>query len=308
VENRLLFNKKGLITIKLAKELLQYSPGDRIDTVDSYSKRFHCSRGIIQEALAVIEADRAIKTEKRGSLGTFLQEIDYKKLIKLANWGIFTGASPLPYTRRVEGFATAIYHEMESKGIPFHFAYMQGARNRAAGVLNNKYVFALMSKTSALDIISEQPELSILMEFEDFTYTGGYALLFKDDAYADKDVIRVGIDRNSPEHVDLISKIFSGRKAEYVEVQYTRMIPEILSGGIDVTVYNKDVLALQIVYENIKFKDIELSAKDLDATRTVLLIHKEDYGIANVLNEIIKIDSVTKIMNEVVTGKSMPVY
>ena len=68
------------------------------------------------------------------------------------------------------------------------------------------------------------------------------------------------------------------------------------------------MLALQIVYENIKFKDIELSAKDLDATRTVLLIHKEDYGIANVLNEIIKIDSVTKIMNEVVTGKSMPVY
>lgn len=303
-----LFNKKGIVTTKLSRELLNFKEGDRIETIDSYTKKFECSRGVVQESFQLLESEKAINTEKRGVLGTFLINIDYKKLLEFASWRTLTGASPLPYTRRIEGFATGIYLEMEKRNIPFHFAYMQGAKNRAEGVLANKYNFATMAKGSALNIIKEFDNLSILMEFEPYTYLSGYALVFTDENYKDKEVIRVGLDPNSPDHYALTKDVFKDKKVEYVNNQYTRMIPEIIQGNIDVTIYNIDVLSHQIIYDKIKYEEVELTKELEDATRTVILVNKNEFGIGNVLKEIINIANVTQIMNEVRDEKRIPVY
>lgn len=231
-----------------------------------------------------------------------------EKKIEVTSLGTLTGVSPLPYTKRIEGFVTGIYHEMDENEIPFNFAYMQGAKNRAKGVLENKYNFATMSKASALSIINEYKELIILMEFEAYTYLTGYALMFKDKKYKDKEVIRVGVDSNSPDHVNIIKVIFSDKKVEYVNVQYTRMIPEILKGNIDVSLYNKDVLIDPTVFESIEFEEINLSKEAEDGTRVVFLVNKNEYEISNVLKEIIDVESVTKVMDEVIGGMRIPAY
>lgn len=303
-----IYNKKGLVTMKLARELLNYKEGDRIDTVGSYSERFNSSRGIVQQSFLLLEHENAITREKRGTLGTFLSMIDYKRLWEYAGWDTLTGVSPLPYTKQHEGLATGIYCEMENKDIPFHFAYMQGAKNRAKGVAENKYNFAVVSKNSALNIINENDNLIILMEFDPFTYLSGYVILFKDISYKKKEVIKIGIDKNSPDHVNLIKDLFKARNVEYVNTNYTRMVPEIIYGNIDATIFNKDTLQNPAILGNVKYEDIKLSKEAEEGTRAVILVNKNDFGIANVLKEIIHTDNVMNIMSEVIEQKRIPIY
>src|SRR5690554_2963093 len=175
-----LYNKKGMVMMMLSRELLTYALGDRIDTISSYTKRFNTSRGVVQEVLNILEDEKAITRSKRGTLGTYLTKIDYKKLWEFTSWGVLTGVSPLPYTKKHEGIATAIYEEIEKRSIPFHFAYMQGAENRIRGILEEKYDFAVLGKESANKLIKKYKDLSIAMEFAPFSYLSGYVVLYKD--------------------------------------------------------------------------------------------------------------------------------
>ena len=237
-----IFNKKGIVMMMLSRELLAYSPGDRIDTIASYTKKFDTSRGVVQDVLNILENEKAISRAKRGTLGTYLEYIDYKKLWEFTSWGILTGVSPLPYTKKHEGLATAIYDQMGKKDIPFHFAYMQGAENRVQGVLQEKYDFAILSKESGRILVEKYNDLDIAMEFAPYSYISGYALIYKDEEVFKKKNIKVGRDLNSPDHVKWLKHLTEGKEVEFIDLQYTRMVPAIMEGTIDMTIYNKDTI------------------------------------------------------------------
>lgn len=303
-----IFNKKGMVMKMLARDLITYSIGDRIDTISSYTKRFNTSRGIVQQVLEVLEDEKAIIRSKRGTLGTYLTHIDYEKLWEFTSWGTLTGVSPLPYTKKHEGIATAIYNEMEKKDIPFHFAYMQGAENRIRGVLEEKYDFAVLGKEAATQLMDKYDDLSIVMEFAPYSYLSGYIILYKDKDVLEKKKLKMGRDLDSPDHVKLIEYLGRGKEIEYIDLQYTRMVPAIIDGIIDLTVYNKDTVEKPEIMGNIYFEDIDINKDIGDETRAVLVIRNKSYGISNLLKQIIHIDQVEKIQKEVIDGKRVPVY
>lgn len=303
-----MFNKTGLVMMMLSRDLLTHSLGDRIDTISSYTKRLETSRGVVQEVLNFLEAEKAIARSKRGTLGTFLTFIDYKKLWEFTSWGILVGVSPLPYTKKHEGIATAIYDEMGKRDIPFHFAYMQGAENRIRGILENKYDFAVMGKESALRLGEKYEDLSIIMEFKPYSYLSGYVVLYKDKDIAKKKKLKVGRDLDSPDHTKWMELLGKDKELEYVDMQYTRMIPAIIDGTIDVTIYNKDTVEKPEIFGNIYFKDLETNQDIGDETRTVLVINNKSYGIANLLKQVINEERVNEIQENVIDGTRIPVY
>ena len=303
-----IFNKKGMVLMMISRELLAYSPGDRIDTIESYTKKFDASRGIVQEVLNILENEKAISRSKRGTLGTYLEHIDYEKLWEFTSWGVLTGVSPLPYTKKHEGIATAIYAQMEKRDIPFHFAYMQGAENRVQGVLQEKYDFAILSKESAIALIEKYDNLSIVMEFEPYSYISGYVLIYKDKEVFNKESIKVGRDLHSPDHVKWLEYLTEGREVEFVDLQYTKMVPAIMDGTIDMTIYNKDTIEKSEIIEGIEFKDAPINEIIGDETRAVLVINNKSYGINNLLKEIINVESINKIQKEVIENIRIPVY
>lgn len=306
-----MFNKQGMVMIKLSRELLTYSQGDRIDTISSYTERFDSSRGIVQEVLNTLEDTKAIVRSKRGTLGTFLSEIDYKKLWEFTSWGTLSGVSPLPYTKKHEGIATAIYEEMEKKGLPFHFAYMQGAEKRATGVLEEKYDFAVLGKKSARELMLKHKDLSIAMEFAPYSYLSGYVLIYKDmELLKQKKIIRVGRDLDSPDHIkwmELLAKEMN-LELEYVDLQYTKMVPAILDGTIDATIYNKDTMETPAILGNVNFEDLDINKDIGDEARAVILVNNKAYGISNLLKQIIHIEEVDRIQGQVIDGVRVPVY
>lgn len=303
-----MFNKKGMVMMMLSRDLLSYSLGDRIDTIASYTKRFDTSRGIVQEVLNILEEEKAIIRSKRGTLGTYLDYIDYKKLWDFTSWGILTGVSPLPYTKKHEGIATAIYEQMEKREIPFHFAYMQGAENRIRGVLQEKYDFAVISKESAIMLMKKYDNLSIAMEFAPYSYLSGYAIIYKDKEVLNKEKIKVGRDLNSPDHIKWIEFLSGGKKVEFVDLQYTRMVPAIVNSIIDVTIYNKDTIEKPEILGNVHFEDAPINNEIGDETRAVLVINNKSYGVLNLLKQIINEESVNEIQKEVIDDLRIPVY
>lgn len=301
-----MFNKKQRVMIGLSKELLSYKIGDRIDTISSYTESYDSSRGVVQDALNTLEDESAIKRSKRGTLGTYLTDIDYIKL-----WGYtletVSGVSPLPYTKKHEGIATAIYKEMEKSKIPFHFAYMQGAENRIHGVLKGKYNFAILSKASALELIKEY-DVSIAMEFADYSYLSGYVFLYKDKNVFTKKKLRVGRDLSSPDHTLRMEILGQDKEIEYVDIQYTKMVPAIVDGSIDLTIYNKDTVDKPGIFTGVSFRELEANQEIGNECRAVLVVSNEFPGISNLLKQIINENEITVIQQEVIEGKRVPVY
>lgn len=303
-----MYNKTGMVMMMLSRNLLTHSPGDRIDTISSYTERLDTSRGVVQEVLNYLENEKAIVRCKRGTLGTYLTDIDYKKLWEFTSWGILTGVSPLPYTKKHEGIATAIYNEMDKREIPFHFAYMQGAENRIRGILENKYDFALMAKESAIRLGKKYENLSIVMEFDPYSYLSGYVILYKDKDILKRKKLKVGRDLDSPDHIKWLELLGEDKEIEYIDMQYTKMIPAILDGTIDITIYNKDTVEKPEIFGNICFQDLEINQDIGDETRAVLVVNNKSYGIANLLKQAISEKGVNSIQEEVIKGRRIPVY
>lgn len=302
-----MYNKQQIVMMELARELISYEVGDRIDTISSYTKRFDTSRGVVQDALNILEGEKAITRDKRGTLGTYLNNINYKKLWKFTLARI-TGVSPLPYTKKHEGIATAIYNEMEKENIPFNFAYMQGAENRIEAVIQGRYDFAVLSKQSASELIKIYNNISIVMEFDQYSYLSGYVLLYKDRDILKKRRLRVGRDLASPDHTKLMELFGKAKELEYFDIQYTQIVPAIMSGTIDVTIYNKDTIEKPGIFSEIYFEDLVINKDIGDETRAVLVISNKFPGFSNLLKQIISKKEIKTIQEEVIEGIRTPVY
>lgn len=69
-----LLSKNGTATMKLSRELLKYSIGERIPTISEFVENIHLARGTIQNALRNLVDSKAIAFE---SQGIWLCEVTY---------------------------------------------------------------------------------------------------------------------------------------------------------------------------------------------------------------------------------------
>ncbi len=309
------YSKQGLVRMKLARKLLRGKPGDRMMTIDELTEEMNCSRGLIQTAIRDLEQSGALVLRKRGSLGTYLEEIRYKPLWEQTGWESLSGIAPLPYTKRHEGLATSIYQQMGRAEVPFHFAYMQSAQIRAEAVLHRKHHFATMSMAAAKLLIENEPQLCIALKLPAHTYLGGYAIGAIREEWTALPVLRVGIDPLSPDYFHLIHRHFdknyerrSGQKIEFVAQPYSRMIELMQENKIDVTIYNQDTLELAFIREQFHTREILLSDEEREGTSAVFVVHREDYGMRSLLSDLIEVDAVVATQEAVAKGKMTPIY
>ena len=72
MEKGKLIQKVGIITQKVAAELIALDEGDRVPTVVELSERYGVSRGTVQTAFSLLREEGAITLQPRGHMGTFL--------------------------------------------------------------------------------------------------------------------------------------------------------------------------------------------------------------------------------------------
>jgi hypothetical protein len=94
------YQKNGLVIIMLSG-FAESFPGDRITPIAEYEKRFGFRAGRSQTAIRFLLDNECARFEKRGPKGTYVYDLDYKKLWRyrggtLLGWRLF----PRAHTRR----------------------------------------------------------------------------------------------------------------------------------------------------------------------------------------------------------------
>lgn len=302
-----LMQKYGLVTIKLARELITMAVGERIHTIAEYSAKYETARGTVQAALKLLEDNKAVQIEPRGHLGTFITSINYEMLWEFTDFSTIMGVMPLPYSKLYEGLATGLYKEADNKNFPFSLAYMRGAENRINALSKGRYDFAIVSKLAAQHSIKNGSSIDIALQFGKYSYVNEHVMVFSDTGKRSmEDGMKVGVDKSSIDHYLLTLAQCAGKQVEVIDMPYNQVVQKLITGEIDAAVWNID----EIVERKLNIRYYPLDVNDFlgEDTEAVLVINKSNYGIKNLLEQFINCRKVVEYQKKVVTGELIPNY
>ncbi|MBS4536715.1 hypothetical protein GOQ29_13915 [Clostridium sp. D2Q-14] len=305
-----LMSKNGKVIILLAREMLTYYKGDRIRTVSQYTDIFDTARGTVQSALKFLQEINGLKLESRGHLGTFIVDIDYKKLWEVSDFNVIMGVMPLPYSKRYEGLATGFYESFEESEIPFSLAFMRGSSKRIEALNLGKYNFTIISKLAARLEMRKSSNIEIIHEFGEGSYVGNHVIVFRDrNETKIEDGMRIALDPMSIDQLILTSNECIDKEIEYVETPYNQILNKMKNNEIDAAIWNVD----EIKEKNLEYNVCPLSSKktkDLskEDTIAVVAVSKGNKEFGNILNKFIDLKKVEKIQQKVMNDEIIPKY
>ena len=303
----MLLSKNGLATKIIASQFLKCSIGSKVPTVTDLASSYNLSRGTVQNSIKFLQDNKAVRLESRGHMGNYLISKNTRILLEFACITSIVGAMPLPYSKKYEGFATGLIVSTENQyNIPCSMVYMRGAKNRIGMLLSGRCDYAVLSKYAASEIVAKYDVLDILKDFGPGSYLSEHVVVFHDkNIHEIKDGMRVGIDRDSIDQKDLTEKICQGKKVEYIQCEYSRILERVLDGDIDVAIWNKD----EITDKLIKVNYLTLDKFNVqDDTEAVIVVNKEHEEIKSLLDELIDVETTIKIQKLVLEGKITPNY
>ena len=265
------------------------------------------ARGTIQNALKFLIDQNAIELESRGHLGTFLKKKNMRALFGFAGIDSIVGVMPLPYSKRYEGLATGLITGLENQyDIPMSLAYMRGAQNRIAMLMDGRYDFAIVSQYAAQGIIkNDKAKIRIVKSFGRQSYLANHILLLHDkNANGIRDGMRIGVDKDSVDQMKLTEKVCKDYTVEFVPMNYNNVIDFVVKGKVDAAIWNEDELqdkALDINY-------IEVNSDHQADTEAVLVVKRENETMFRLLDEIISVETVLDTQRLVMEDKISPSY
>ena len=297
--------KAGIVTQKLAQELIGMEIGDRISTVEDMATRYNAGRGTVQQALAFLREQEALRLEAHGHLGTNVSYINYSKLMEICSSNNLVGVMPLPYSRRYEGLATGIYSVLnDNTGVSVNLAFMGGSDRRLNALLEGRYNFAIMSYVTARHYISENKEVEISHILADHTYVNEHTLILSKDFT--EEPRRIGVDRSSFDQMSMTANYFQNRQIELVPLKYGHIIDNIKNGVIDATIWSLEEAIIND--PELRYESITGNGVALDNTKAAIVVRREDVTVRNYLARFLDTERVQFIQQQVLQSKVLPNY
>ncbi|MCU1807215.1 transcriptional regulator [Cytobacillus firmus] len=303
-----LYSKNGLAAKFIAKELIQFSEGERIPRVSDFTDKLSLGRGTVQGALRVLEDLHAISLESRGHLGTFLKKRDINLLYEIAGIGPVMGVMPLPYSRKYEGLATGIVEGFEKINKKSGLAYMRGARRRVESLKTRRYDFAIMSQLAAEEAVQEFDGLEILHTLGPETYVTSHKVFFSDSKNSEiTDGMKIGIDYSSADQANITLLECEEHKVELIKVDYMQLFNMLKNGSIDAAVWNADEARALKTFASFDFKSKRAKELAVKATRAAIVIESERTNIREQI-QLLQFNKVEEIQMLVEEGEKYPHY
>lgn len=300
------FKKKGIAIENIASEIYLLNVNDRLPIMNELQQKYDLSRGTVQNALAFLKKEEAIKTKSRGHLGTFLEEIDYKKLQSYANADRLVGTMPLPYSKLYEGLATGLYTLFNDQQIKLNLAFLRGAKERIEASESGTYDFAVVSRFAAEEEINKGKEIAIALAFGPNTYLSKHILIFSDkDKTEIEDGMKIGIDEDSLDHYHLTKDLTEDKKVTLVNYPANQLIHAIREKEIDAGVWNYDEI-IEKGYTDLNYVDIPVKDYHASISEAVIVCSKERLMIQSLFKKNISIERMHDIQYKVKTGQLVP--
>ncbi|AZP04782.1 GntR family transcriptional regulator YhfZ [Jeotgalibaca ciconiae] len=302
------YQKKGLAIENIANELYQLKVGDRMPNIRDFQNELSLSRGTVQNALNFLKEEKAIKTESKGHLGTYLKEINYQILQNYISSSQLSATMPLPYSRLYEGFATGLYLAFREKNIKLNMAYIRGSEERIRAVEQEMFDFAVVSRFAAEYQIKKGHEIKTIMSFGDNSYLSRHVLIFRTGLEMKmRDGLRIGIDLDSLDHVLLTEEIIADFDIEKIELPSNQLIYALRESQIDVGVWNYDEI-IDKGHEDVQYLEIEIQEHHRAMSEAVIICKKNNRLIPSTLRRMVSVKNVQDIQEKVKNGEITPRY
>ncbi|RED75234.1 GntR family transcriptional regulator YhfZ [Cohnella phaseoli] len=304
--------KHGVTLMKIARDLVIKRVGDRLPTIEEYTRSLDISRGTVQAVLKLLQDKGCVVLHKRGHQGTFIEKIDIAKTWEYTNWAHLTGATELPLDTLAAGLATGVCLCMKQKSIPFNFAFMQGSRTRVRALLDHKYDFLITSELSAKVLINEGQDVQMIAKIEGCLYAEIYSLLFAEPGHEEiEDGMTIAYDPSSIDQTFLTNELTKDKKVNKIELTYINTYESLKDGRADVIVCRPDVVRTG-KYFQFHMKDIVLKDPTIpDAnqlTYSVVLAAKNNYGLKELLLKNLDDKLISDVQQKVIRQEMAPSY
>jgi len=306
IVKEVLYAKSGKAITEIAGEFLNATIGDKVPTINELEKKYEFySHGTIQNALTALKNMGAISLKSLGKKGNFLEDKDDGLLLKFMGVDTIVGCMPLPYSRRLEGFATGLLSCLnEHDDIESRLVYTRGAESRVKMLLAGKCDYVIVSKFAALEMVKEYEDIEIIKEFGYESYVSDHVVLFHDvKANKISDGMRVGIDEASIDQKRLTELICKDKNVTLVPLTYNNILKKVISGEIDCAVWNKDEIFDK--YVNVNYSTID---KDIDDTIAVMMCDKRREYLSKFLDNNFKEAEILKTQKLVLDNIIVPIY
>lgn len=313
------YHKEWYVQTSIAKCMIGMEQASRIPTITEYAQWFECSRGLVQNALNFLEEHKAVVLDKQGKRGTFLAEKQDESLFRYSGLSHLTASMPPPVNRHFAGLATGICNGMSKCSVPFTFAFVQGSENRVQALLSRAYDFVVISQCAANTCVAENPELEIAFPFVGCEYSRPYKLYINQPGKQGvEDGMVIAMDPTSSDHVAITQKICAGKNVEIREMPFLSALYAFYTGQIDCIAFRdglengNDTLFNLAMKNEISIAPNRISRIPIEGAEDmqlpVALVHKENYGMAGILQRYLAQESVGVIQQQVVNGECMPQF
>lgn len=309
VDERLM-SKNGRVAVLIARELFDTPVGAQIPRVTDYARRMGVGNGTVQEALHVLTAMGAIQLESRGQFGTFLVGIDRMQTRKVAGLGGMLGSMPLPYSRRYEGLATALYEVASRREMPLSLNYMRGGVMRLDALMRANIDFTVVSAMAFEVHQRTGHDLTLIALLPEGTYVGDHAVLFSDPREESiRDGMVLGVDPNSIDQVELTRAETTGHRVRLVEAPYTVLLDKLLRNEIDALIWNADEVQIRHPGVVVRPLQSEVSRQlSRQHTQAAVVARADRAGVVELLRQVLDPDDLAQVQAEVLSGLRLPSY
>ncbi|MFZ5825052.1 MAG: GntR family transcriptional regulator YhfZ [Bacillota bacterium] len=302
-----MLHRYGSVAESLALRLLALQPGDRLDPVGQLAAEFGTGRGTVQSAFRVLTQEGAVVLHNRGSLGAFVKEIDYHKLLDIADLSPIIGVMALPYSIRFQGLSTGLAVAFEQARLPLVLAHLRGARSRLHFLRTGRCSFAVISRL-AWEEEQEAGDLKLLFSFGPGSNVGEHVLVLANpEARGITDGMRVGLDPSSHDHLRLTAQECRGKAVELVHISYAEIASKLTMGEIDAAIWDASValpLNLQVVMLPLQHRH----PTDDPNTEAVLVVRAEMEALGRLLQRHIDPSVIRTVQQQVVAGERLAAF
>ena len=296
-----MYQKIGLTVNRLACDLLPRKAGDRIPSISEYQQRFQVARGTVQNAINYLIENGAICLIRKGHLGTYIEQLDYRRLQECSFTRELLGTMPLPYSHCYQGLATALYKMLSD--FSFNLVYARGAESRLRLVDSGVCQFTVCSRYAAQEAIENNWDVEIVADLGPGSYLSRHVLVLRDSlATGIGPGMRVAYDRASVDHRSITEMVTAGvPNVELVEMRAHKAVAAIRSGSIDASVWNLDEI-LESGYDGLNVVPVDRFADVSRFSSAVLVIRKGEDAVGQILRQSIDPNAVCRIQDGVRQG------
>ena len=296
------------LDICLAEYLLNLGVGEKLPSTREFTEALEASMGSISSSLNNLEQAGAVTLQRRGRLGTFLENKSLGVLWGIIEQGPLVIAQTLPSFKKCEGLATAIYSTLRNNGVEVYFNFIRGSINRMNALRSGQCHAAIMSELAADELLSPREEIILRLPPE--TFVTGHQVYYRGAREGSKQNLRVGIDNASFDVKYLTELEFKGQPVEFHQMSFVMIDSYMEDSAVDAAISDLDHKELQNS-QTVTARPLSKMVRDQIGERNscaAVVIRKDSNTTRVVLSEILDTGSIVDIQDQVVEGKLVPRY